>query len=64
MKFAKFRAPFLSREQIEASAEAVRSKYPVVRALPVRVLEFAEFDLELDFEFAPIEQIRTLPCYL
>jgi len=55
---AKFKAPFLSREQIGAVTDGLREKYPSIRKIPVDVLGFAEFDLELEFDFAPIQQLK------
>jgi hypothetical protein len=54
---SKFKAPFLSKEQIEAEAEALRKKYPSIQKTPVDVLGFAEFDLRLEFDYAPIQQV-------
>lgn len=52
----KFKAPFLSKEEIEIKAKEIRGKYPSIQKIPVDVLGFAEFDLGLEFEFLPIRQ--------
>jgi hypothetical protein len=54
---AKFKAPYLPPAQIEAEAERVRKEFPSLQKLPVDVLGFAEFDLGLEFDFAPIQQL-------
>ena len=58
MNPAKFKAPFLSKEAIEAEADRIRRKYPSTQQIPVDVLGFAEFDLGLEFDFAPIQQLK------
>ena len=57
MNPSKFKAPFLSKEQIEAVAEALREKYPSLKKVPVDVLGFAEFDLGLEFDYSPVQQV-------
>ena len=58
MNPSKFKAPFLQKGDIETKAQAIRANYPSTRAIPVNVLAFAEFDLGLEFDFAPIQQLR------
>jgi hypothetical protein len=55
---AKFKAPFLSKEEIEASATQVRRQYKSAQKIPIDILGFAEFDLGLEFDFAPIQQLK------
>ena len=52
----RFVAPFIDRDSIARVVEGIRKQYPVCRAVPVDVLAFAEFDLELTFDFKPIAQ--------
>lgn len=58
MNLAKFKAPFLSKETIEAVTVDIRVKYESTRKIPVDILGFAEFDLGLEFDFAPIQQLK------
>jgi IrrE N-terminal-like domain len=51
-------APFLTPQDIERETDKIRAKYPSTRNIPVDVLGFAEFDLELEFDFAPIQQLK------
>jgi hypothetical protein len=55
---SRFKAPFISKADIEKTAEEIRKKYPSTQSVPVDVLGFAEFDLHLEFDFAPIRQLR------
>jgi hypothetical protein len=55
---AKFKAPYLSKEEIEASATQIRSQYKSAQKIPIDILAFAEFDLGLEFDFAPIQQLK------
>lgn len=55
---SRFKAPVLSKAEIEASANDIRRRYRSTNTLPVDVLGFAEFDLGLEFDFAPIQQLR------
>jgi hypothetical protein len=54
----RFKAPFLTSDEIERIAENIRGKYSTTQRIPVDVLGFAEFDLKLEFDFAPIQQLR------
>lgn len=54
---SKFKAAFLSKQHIEGVAESIRKQYQSVQKTPVDVLGFAEFDLKLEFDYAPIQQI-------
>jgi hypothetical protein len=55
---AKFKAPYLSKEEIEISAAQIRGQYKSAQKIPLDVLGFAEFDLGLEFDFAPIQQLK------
>jgi len=55
---AKFKAPFLTREAIEAIANQIRGQYKSAQKIPIDILGFAEFDLGLEFDFAPIQQLK------
>lgn len=52
----KFKAPFIPKERIWQETEKLRAAYPAGRAVPVQVLELAEFDLGL--ELIPAEGLR------
>jgi hypothetical protein len=52
------KAPFLSRSDIETKTKEIQKTYPSTIQLPVNVLAFAEFDLGLEFDFAPIRQLN------
>lgn len=58
MNPAKFKAPFLPKEEIEAVVIGIHSKYKSVQKLPIDILGFLEFDLGLEFDFAPIQQLK------
>lgn len=58
MNPAKFKAPFLSKEEIEGIATKIRGEYKSAQKVPVDILGFAEFDLGLEFDFAPIQQLK------
>lgn len=53
----RFVAPFLQKEEIEARIQEIGRDHPSTRKIPVDVLGFAEFDLRLQFDFAPIHQL-------
>jgi hypothetical protein len=53
----KFKAPILSKSEIEERVAEVRAEYPLTQRFPIDVLGFAEFDLGLAFDFAPIQQL-------
>jgi hypothetical protein len=55
---ARFKAPILSKADIESEAQRIRGKYPSIQKIPVDVLGFAEFDLDLEFDYAPIQQFK------
>ena len=38
--------------------EQIRGNYEIARKIPVDILGFAEFDLGLEFDFAPIHQLK------
>jgi hypothetical protein len=44
----KFKAPYIPKERIWQEADQLRAAHPAGRSLPVKVLDFAEFDLGLD----------------
>lgn len=52
----KFKAPFIPKERIWQVADALRATHPAGRALPVQVLDLAEFDLGLDL--VPVNGLR------
>ena len=52
----KFKAPFIPKERIWQEADALRATHPAGRALPVQVLDLAEFDLGLDL--VPVNGLR------
>jgi hypothetical protein len=54
---ANIKAPFLKPDDIEAEALKVRNKYPSLAKVPIDVMGFAEFDLGLQFDFAPIRHL-------
>ena len=54
---SRFKAPVWSKAKIEERAEEIRREYPSTQKIPVNVLEFAEFDLELELDFVPIQQL-------
>ena len=53
----KFKAPILKKSDIEFKTNEIREKYPSTQIIPVNVLEFAEFELNLEFDFASIKQL-------
>jgi len=53
----KFKAPFIAAKEIESETGRLRKEFVALQSIPVDVLGFAEFDLELDFEFAHIKQL-------
>jgi len=55
---AKFKSPYLTKESIEQVAFGLRAKYRSLQPIPIEVLAFAEFDLHLDFDFAPIGHLN------
>lgn len=52
-----FKAAYISKEEIEKVASEIRNKYLSTHRIPVEVLSFAEFDLNLEFEFAHIQHL-------
>jgi len=52
----KFKAPFIPKERIWQEADRLRAAHPAGRALPVQVLDLAEFDLGLDL--VPVDGLR------
>lgn len=58
MNPVKFKAPFLTKESIAQVASDLRNQYDSLRKIPVDVLGFAEFDLNLQFDFAPIGHLN------
>ena len=58
MNPAKFKAPYLSKDDIESIAVEIRGKHKSIQTIPVDILGFAEFDLSLEFDFAPIQQLK------
>jgi len=53
----RFVARWIYPEEIREIVEDLRRRYPVCQRLPVDILVFAEFDLGLEFEFEPIQQL-------
>ena len=51
-----FKAPFIPKEEIWQKADRLRAAHPSGRELPVKVLDFAEFDLHLDL--VPVNGLR------
>jgi hypothetical protein len=54
---SKFRAPFISKDEIEKAANEIRNRFKSTQRIPVEVLHFAEFDLCLEFDFANIHHL-------
>jgi hypothetical protein len=52
----KFKAPFNPKERIWQEADRLRAAHPAGRALPVQILDLAEFDLGLDL--VPVDGLR------
>jgi len=52
-----FRAPWITPPEIEAIVEGIQADYPVCAKIPVDILVFAEYDLNLQFHFKPIKQL-------
>jgi hypothetical protein len=53
---SKFKAPFLTNQDILAHVDGLREKHPVCRTAPFDILAFSEFDLGLQPYFADIRQ--------
>jgi hypothetical protein len=53
----KLKVPYLTVNDIEAAAQKVRNQHKSLEKTPIDVLGFAEFDLGLEFDFAPVRQI-------
>ena len=51
-----FKAPFIPKERIWQEADRLRAAHPAGRELPVKVLDLAEFDLQLDL--VPVDRLR------
>jgi len=59
MKPYRFKAPFLTNNDIEEKVQQIRSKYPLpTGTMPVDVLVFAEHDLGLIFEFQSLRNLK------
>src|SRR5438034_6170166 len=52
----KFKAPYNPKERIWQEADRLRAEHPAGRCLPVKVLDLAEFDLQLDL--VPVNGLR------
>lgn len=57
-RFRRFKAPFYRKEDIEKEASRIRHQYSSLAKVPIDVLAFAEFDLNLEFEFASIQHLN------
>jgi hypothetical protein len=55
---ARFKAPYLTAHAIEQEVSNIRNEHGSLQQIPVDVLAFAEFDLQLQFDFAPIGQAK------
>lgn len=53
---SRVRAPYLPEPEIEEIVEALRPSYAILQNVPIDVLSFAEFDLELEFTCAPLRR--------
>ncbi len=53
----RFKAEWLSKADIGKVVETVRSANPICQKLPIDILGFAEHDLGLEFDFAPIRHL-------
>ena len=53
----RFRAEFISFDEIAKIVSVLRAQYPLCNRLPLDILVFAEHDLKLDFQFAPIQNL-------
>ena len=54
----RFKAPILSKRDLEEAANKIRNQHASLAKVPIDVLAFAEFDLSLEFEFAPIQHLN------
>lgn len=52
----RFKAPYIPKERIWQEADRLRAAHPAGRSLPVKVLDLAEFDLDLDL--VPVSGLR------
>jgi len=55
---SRFKAPFLSKTDIETTVGTIRREHKSIQTIPVDVIGFAEFDLGLEFELAAIQQLN------
>src|SRR5436190_1368412 len=60
MQPEKFKAPYITKPQLWATAEKLRARFPKFAGPPVDVLKIAEFGLSLDFDPRPLAGLETV----
>jgi Zn-dependent peptidase ImmA (M78 family) len=53
----RFRAPWITPEEIRATIADIQKKFPNCSKFPLDAISFAEHDLNLEFHFKPIKEL-------